>query len=577
MPAFDYQDEKDTQLIQDALIIERINVGAITDANYVFKEDNGWKVLDGSTLGYTGIANPYGAFYGESLLFASAECNVLGKYDAQGNLINIGISFWGTGTYASAPAEIGIIDSALDSASDIFAAVVDGYADNYVLNAYSKLMSSVASFATANGLSGSDVIVSGHSLGGLAVNSMATLAAQGEWNNFFKDSSYIAFASPTQNLSNDSVLNIGYENDPVFRVLNGHSLTIDSFFNHDTALATCTNNIVNFNDFYAGVTGENNFLSIINIPAWSAHSGLEYADGFMRIMDSEIYDFTHQNSNIVVSNLSDAYRSTTWVSDLNQSVAHTGSTFIVGTESNDLIQGGKNNDYLCGGAGDDTFKDHSGYNIIYGGEGSNTWLTECVASDLSFSRDNDGNVYFKFSNGDITKTEDIQFVGADHTLFSFFGLNFNINETYHVTDYGLEGTFSRYSYANSYYAEAENNFSISSTGNGSWLFSGENDSIIHVAGNDNNIISGTGSDTMHLAGSDNTLLFYGDFGNDTVYNLSANDSLVFMASQDIADNDSYLNHLTFVDNNALLTYGESSVTLVGVNADMLAEMHIAVA
>ena len=66
-------------------------------------------------------------------------------------------------------------------------------------------------------------------------------------------------------------------------------------------------------------------------------------------MDSEIYDFTHQNSNIIVSNLSEAYRSTTWVSDLNKSVTHVGSTFIIGTETNDLLQGGKGNDYLCGG------------------------------------------------------------------------------------------------------------------------------------------------------------------------------------------------------------------------------------
>ncbi|MBJ3814922.1 hypothetical protein F9C28_08280 [Shimwellia pseudoproteus] len=73
------------------------------------------------------------------------------------------------------------------------------------------------------------------------------------------------------------------------------------------------------------------------------------------------------------------------------------------------------------------------------------------------------------------------------------------------------------------------------------------------------------------------MLFYGDFGHDTVYNLSTTDSLVFMQNQDIGQSDSYLNHLSFIDDNALLSFGENSVTLVGVNADMLSGMNIAVA
>lgn len=91
------------------------------------------------------------------------------------------------------------------------------------------------------------------------------------------------------------------------------------------------------------------------------------------------------------------------------------------------------------------------------------------------------------------------------------------------------------------------------------------------------MVSGYADDAIHLNGSDNTLLFYGDFGHDTVYNLSTTDSTVFMANESIADNDSYLNHLSFEGDSALLTYGDSSVTLVGVNSDMLSQMHIAVA
>ncbi|WP_279022769.1 polyurethane esterase [Gibbsiella quercinecans] len=577
MPIFDYQNEENTLLIKNALTIESINFGATSDASYTYSEENGWKVLDGSTLNYNGCTNPYGAFYGETLLLSSAECNVLGKYDAQGNLINIGISFWGTGTYAGASTLDNTINTALDAASDIFSALIDGYADNYVLNAYKNLMSAVAAFAVANNLTGNDIIITGHSLGGLAVNSMATLSSQGEWNGFFEDSNYIAFASPTQNQTNDNVLNIGYENDPVFRVLNGHSLSIDSFFNHDTPLETCTNNIVSFNDYYAGLTKDCGFFSIANMASWAAHSGNGYTDGILRIMNSEVYDFTHQNSTIIVSNLTEANRATTWVSDLNKSISHTGSTFIIGTESNDLLKGGQGNDYLCGGGGDDSFKDHSGYNIIYGGTGTNTYVTECNISDFTFSHDVDGKLYFKYSTGDITRAEDIQYVNADYTLFSILGVSFNKNDTWAVTDYGLESSSRSVSYAESYYADTENNFTISSASNNSWLYAGANDSDISITGVNNNIVSGYSNDVIHLNGSDNTLLFYGDFGNDTIYNLSTSDSLVFMANQYIADNDSYINHLSFVDDNALLSYGESSVTLVGVSADMLSGMHIAVA
>lgn len=467
MPVFDYQGEKDTQLIKDALTIESINFGAATYPDYTYSEENGWKVLDGKTLNYSGCANPYGAFYGESLLESSAECNVMGKYDANGKLVNIGISFWGTGTYASAPSILHTINTVMDTVSDGLSAVIDGYADNYVLNAYKNLMSSVAAFATANGLTGDDVIITGHSLGGLAVNSMATLSAQGQWGGFYEESSYVAFASPTQNLADDKVLNIGYENDPVFRVLTGHSLSLDSLFNHDTPLETCTNNIVSFNDYYAGLTDDLQIFSIANMAAWAGHSGQGYTDGALRIMNSEIYDLTHQNSNIIVSNLSEEYRSTTWVSDLNKSTTHVGSTFIVGTETNDLLQGGKGNDYLCGGGGDDSFKDHSGYNVIYGGAGSNSYVTECNVADFTFSHDAEGTLYFKYSTGDITRAEDIQYVNADYTLFSLFGIHFNQNATWEVTDYGLEGNSGSLAYANSYYADTQNSFTVSTASNDS--------------------------------------------------------------------------------------------------------------
>lgn len=574
MAIFDYNNSTNVEAIQDALIIDSVNLKSSGDENYVFTGDNGWAILNGETIGYDGAVNKYGAFYGQSLFLSSAECNVLGKYDSEGNLISIGISFWGTGT--SSNSSNYLLNTALDGVSDIASAFVDGYADNYVPAAFSNLMSSVAAFAVSQGLSGKDIIISGHSLGGLAVNSMATASANGMWDGFFEDSTYIALASPTQNTVNDKVLNIGYENDPVFRVLDGTSLTTESLVGHDTPRETCTNNIVSFNDTYAGLAGAIDIISIANPASWSAYQGVKYIDGLTRIIDSEIYQYTDTNSNIIVSNLSEAYRETTWVEDLNKSNPHEGSTFIIGTDTNDLLKGSEGNDYLCGGGGDDAFKDNSGYNVIYGGDGYNTYITEAKLSDMSISCDSDGTLFFKYSNNDITRAEDIQSVNGSNLLFSLWGMDIMSTEDFTVSSDGLHGKYSSYNYATSYYANESNSYTIFDTADNSWIFSSGKDAVIHASSNNINIVSGSGNDTIYLSGQGDTLLFYNDFGNDTIYNISESDSLIFMANENVQGDYDYTHFLSTVNDNAVLQFGDSSITLVGINAEALTEMNIVI-
>src|SRR3546814_1772203 len=77
-----------------------------------------------------------------------------------------------------------------------------------------------------------------------------------------------------------------------------------------------------------------------------------------RILYSACYDLPEKDSTLIVANLSDPARSSTWVQDLNRNAeTHTGSTFIIGSEHDNLIQGGQGNDYLEGRAGNDTFRD----------------------------------------------------------------------------------------------------------------------------------------------------------------------------------------------------------------------------
>nr|BFE97148.1 hypothetical protein GCM10020185_76840 [Pseudomonas brassicacearum subsp. brassicacearum] len=71
--------------------------------------------------------------------------------------------------------------------------------------------------------------------------------------------------------------------------------------------------------------------------------------------------------------------------DLNRNAeTHTGSTFIIGSDSNDLIQGGQGNDYLEGRAGNDTFRDGGGYNVILGGQGEQQPATAAVGEGFQF-------------------------------------------------------------------------------------------------------------------------------------------------------------------------------------------------
>ncbi|EXU77029.1 lipase [Erwinia mallotivora] len=575
MAVFDYNNEKNIELLQDTIILESVNLNSVLDSNYCFSGEGGWQILDGETLQYDGNTNAYGAFYGESLLMSSAECNVFGQYDDNGNITKIGISFWGTSTNIGASDFIS--NTALDVVSDLASGLISGYADSYSVNAFNQLLTSVAAFATAQGLTGEDIIITGHSLGGLAVNSMATSSELGMWDGFYQDSSYVALASLTQNTLDDKVLNIGYENDPVFRALNGSAFTCETLFSHDTARETCTNNMVSFNDAYAGLSWNIDFMSLANPTAWSAHLGVDYLSGMIKVINSDVYDYTTIDSNIIVSNLSEGNRATTWVEDLNKSNLHSGSTFIIGTESDDLLKGSEANNYLCGGEGNDTFKDNSGYNIIYGGSGNNSYITEFTLSEMSIARSYDGTLYFKYSTGDITRAENIQNVNIDKVVFNFWFINVTEHNDYAVTEEGLQGTEGTCDYALSYYSCENNNYTISSSSDDNWLFSSDSDSTIYSYNNNTNIVSNAGNDSIYLGGEGDSLLFYGNFGHDTIYNLSTTDTLLFMANKNIGIDYDYNHYLSMVDNDAVFQFGDSSVTLVGVNTEMLHEMNIVIA
>jgi Ca2+-binding RTX toxin-like protein len=365
----------------------------------------GWTPISASTLGYTGKVDGRGTFFGEKAGYTTAQVEVLGKYDDAGKLLEIGIGFRGT----SGPRESLISDAIGDLVSDLLAALgPKDYAKHYAGEAFGGLLKTVADFASAHGLSGKDVVVSGHSLGGLAVNSLADLS-DSQWSGFYKDANYVAYASPTQSAGN-KVLNIGYENDPVFRALEGSSFTLSSLGVHDKPHESTTDNLVSFNDHYASTLWNVLPFSIANLPTWIAHLPTGYGDGLTRVVESGFYEQMSRDSTVIVANLSDPARATTWVQDLNRNAeAHKGNTFIIGSDGDDLIQGGKGADFIEGGRGNDTIRDNSGHNtFFFSGPFGQDRVIGYQATDTLVFKDVRGNVEYHERGGDTVIS-----VGAD--------------------------------------------------------------------------------------------------------------------------------------------------------------------
>lgn len=517
----------------------------------------GWTPISAAQLGYAGKVDGRGTFFGEKTGYTTAQVEILGKYDADGQLKEIGVSFRGT----SGPRENLISDSIGDVIHDLMAALgPKDFARNYVGEAFGNLLGDVAAFARAHGLTGADVLVSGHSLGGLAVNSLADLSGD-KWGGFYSDANYIAYASPTQSAS-DKVLNIGYENDPVFRALDGSTFNLSSVGVHDAHQDSATNNIVSFNDHYASAAWNVLPFSILNIPTWISHLPTGYGDGMGRIMDSAFYDLTGKDSTIVVANLSDPARGNTWVQDLNRNAEpHTGSTFIIGSDKDDLIQGGQGSDYLEGRAGNDTFRDSGGYNVILGGQGSNTLQLQQSVKDFSFAHDGAGTLYVRDAHGGISVTRDIGTL-VSRESGAFWGL-LKDEVSHSVTANGLVSEGHVTAYASAVKGGAAND-TLVARATGDWLFGLDgHDVLVGGAGNDT-FVGGSGNDVMQSGGGQDTFVFNGAFGQDRISGYDAGDTLVFLGVQGAGAGYDYSQHLSQVGNDTLLKVGDSSVTLVGV-------------
>lgn len=269
------------------------------------------------------------------------QLKVVGLFDTQQNLQKIAISFCGTNDICD------IVD---------YTQLNNGKA----LSEAENLLKSIRDFAVNNGLSGEDIIVTGYSLGGGLTNIMARLS-ESLVDGFYVNSDYIAWASPLVFDGDGRVLNIGFENDPVFRVLGDESGFWEAVKAMGPGLTTpdreydsATDNIVLYTDLYGSFLWNVVPFSVLALPlgSWNAHFAGSKTDAFARIWGSQFYNYMSPDSTVIVDEQSSWTSWYSWVHDKGDE-SRERPVFIIGNDGNNLLAGGKGGDYIEGGGGND--------------------------------------------------------------------------------------------------------------------------------------------------------------------------------------------------------------------------------
>jgi FG-GAP-like repeat/RTX calcium-binding nonapeptide repeat (4 copies) len=210
------------------------------------------------------------------------------------------------------------------------------------INHFQPLLAAVA----ANTPAGSNFYFTGASLGGGATNQMADIAAT-QFGGRFAAAKIVAFASP--NISNaNGILNIGAENDPVYKLINNYA-NFPSSLDH-LVIASPQYMAGNYDgrhpfDTYAHIAGG---LGLEVMPQ-SVFFNLMTPDSvliFDAVDNGLVQDVTPGRENTGVFYLGQAIG--------DQIAGRAGNDFIEGFGGNDTLTGGLGNDNIDGGDGSDT-------------------------------------------------------------------------------------------------------------------------------------------------------------------------------------------------------------------------------
>lgn len=595
MPIFEYKDRDARAEVSEAfhlaaytIIPSIIQSGGALD----FSSDGdgplppGWRDLTAAELGLSSdTVDRLGFFTGSGS--KAAQAKILGCFDDKGNLTRISVSFAGTNDLGDLPDYLKLVQGA--------------YMDEF-----RYLLDATAAFAQANKLSGSDVVVTGYSLGGGATNILAERAEDFS-EGFYASSNFFGFSSPTIYDNSDRILNFGAENDVVYRVVGDSddsvkNLVREALINEDKEFGSSSDNVVLFNDFYASQQSPFGPFGILNlIGGWNAHLTRLFDPVIDRIGASSFYDIIETDSTVVVSQLSGLTRGSTWVGDVDRPTSsHFGDpAFILGTAKGDLLRDGRSGDYLDGFGGDDRFRLSSGSDTVHGGEGFDTVELAGTARDYSAYRLSDGTVYMLDRIGEsgleeLVSVEQIQFgelfaqtyaVRQDRLdSSSFFAPD--IRYAGHREGTAGKDTLSGTGGADAIFALGGNDTVKGGNGN-DLIHGGKGNDILRGDGGDDRLFGGLDEDRL-TGGAGNDILTGGagddvfDFvagvlGRDTIADFNAgaegHDVLAFDASLFDSAQDA-LAAFRQIGDDAVLKLGSASITLTHFNVDDLSVTQI---
>lgn len=474
----------------------------------------GWRELTPADLslpasaldawGHYSISSP---LTGDTL--SGPQAKIMGEYDAQGHLTRVAVSFTGT----NSPVDI---------------------VDYFQLNSgelaplMAPLLTAVRDLVLANGLSAEDVLITGYSLGGGMVNLMA------EYRNslvggFFADANYVGCASPLICDDPGVVLNYGYENDVVYRAVGDEATWQDALaaadpglVNPDRTYDSTRDNVVLFDDMYASLLWDVSPFSILNIPvAWYAHIDGVFSDAHVRIASNPFYEFMARDSTTVVANLSALLRASTWVQDKPAATSdhHGSAAFIIGSQYDDLLQGGSAGDYLYGGLGNDTIKTGTGADRIDGGAGTDHLRLDGSQSDWDVYRLSDGTLFFNAHDGSgLKQVENVEQIAFANEWLSW-------TRPYAVTASGLDDNRFLIPWWNHdvAYKAATEGSNAADTLSGKVLFGKDGNDVLTAASSASLLHGGEGNDI--LKGNNGSDALYGAEGRDVLYASAGYDKL----------------------------------------------------
>ena len=217
---------------------------------------------------------------------------------------------------------------------------------NSYINLFSPLLDAVSKYLAKN--AGLEVLITGHSLGGAAVNILRDVSLEtGSKYAAFKNAEYIAFASPKIAVSGQ-IANIGFENDGVYKYIGGYK-----------DYTSTNDNIVVYDDAY-GSSGWPGFM--FDLSDTTVHSSLIYRDVMNRITSSTFYGEMDPDAPVIVVNTN------LEVSDKQVRTSnHYGKdAYFIGRDVADKILGGAGADKMQGFGGNDSLRGQGGNDRLLG-------------------------------------------------------------------------------------------------------------------------------------------------------------------------------------------------------------------